>query len=119
MLSNSALVANRRHLARIGVRLGALMCLVRVLVVIEGLIQGYSAFIVAQIAQRILEWSGVLLLWVLWGLALVVFERPLVRWLVPALPAGCPSCGYAITSANAGTCPECGTKVDQSPPSSP
>lgn len=39
------------------------------------------------------------------GLALVLFGRALVRWVVAAPERGCPGCGY---ESRPGVCPECG-----------
>jgi len=41
------------------------------------------------------------------GLALVVLNERIARWVVAVPPAGCPGCGYA-GSGRDGRCPECG-----------
>jgi hypothetical protein len=40
--------------------------------------------------------------------ALVRWETTVARWLVPMPRAGCPECGYAMTTGPGARCPECG-----------
>lgn len=54
---------------------------------------------------------------IFWGLAfpicLLIFERHLIRWLVPAPRPGCQQCGYPIEK-HMPVCPECGTNTARS-----
>lgn len=55
--------------------------------------------------------------WLSWGIALLapaitlyVFDRRIVRWLIPVPRRECHECGYPLQGLHAGTtrCPECG-----------
>lgn len=55
--------------------------------------------------------------WLIGAIALLIVQRPLVRWLVPTPPAGCVACGYPRPGSATGPCPECG--VSPAPPQMP
>lgn len=42
---------------------------------------------------------------------LLVFERRLVRWMVPEPRLACPSCGYPVEKLKSPVCPECGGDI--------
>lgn len=50
------------------------------------------------------------------GIALLLFEPTVARWLVPSPGIGCPSCGYPIDAGSAmEKCPECGVRLRGAP----
>jgi len=73
--------------------------------------------IFAVIAFTPLNWGWVLssLLeearWLGPGIALILLERPLIRWLIPDPPRGCPNCGYSLQGLRSPVCPECGADL--------
>lgn len=50
------------------------------------------------------------------GLCLLWFEKPLVRWLLPLPRLVCPGCDYRIASLTHGKCPECGLRFGPDEP---
>ena len=42
------------------------------------------------------------------GAAILVWNRTIVRWLIPVPRQECPQCGYAIKELTTTRCPECG-----------
>lgn len=58
--------------------------------------------------------------WFAWGIAffmpavmLFLFDRRIVRWLIPIPRRECPECGYPLRGLSASSlrCPECGTAI--------
>jgi len=45
------------------------------------------------------------------GMALAMFDRKIVRWLIPLARNECPQCGYALRQLGSNRCPECGCEV--------
>ena len=46
------------------------------------------------------------------AIVVLVFQDRLTRWLVPLPRAECPKCGYSMTQAHEGRCPECGLVIE-------
>jgi hypothetical protein len=47
-------------------------------------------------------------LMVLFGIALALFNRAIVHWLIPAPTEGCPNCGFSRGDEDPTRCTECG-----------
>jgi hypothetical protein len=45
------------------------------------------------------------------GVALLVANRRIIRWLVPMPRRECPDCGYDIENLKSERCPECGCPI--------
>jgi hypothetical protein len=61
--------------------------------------------------------------WLVGALALLLVQRPLIRWLVPIPHPGCVRCGYPLPPRNAlnaaaptRACPECGLLPEHDDP---
>lgn len=107
MVPDAATIARRRHLLRTIVRCVALGLLIAfagpaVSAVLVSVIEGsrFGLYLLARLAGS----AGPLFA----GVALLVFERRLVTWLVPLGSPRCPQCDYFLVSLAEPRCPECG-----------
>jgi hypothetical protein len=107
MVPDAATIARRRHLLRTIIRCAALGLLLLfgaqvVVAVVIGLLE--NMFLGASFFGRVLAGA-----WpVFAGLALLLFEKRLVVWLVPIGSQRCPQCDYFLVSLVEPKCPECG-----------
>lgn len=90
--------------------------LVLLLVAAAGVAVGWAAYsreslrASAGLAPATSLWQWFQTQWtlVLTAAGLLLASRFLLRFLVPATPTGCPSCGYDMTGLSGKPCPECG-----------
>jgi hypothetical protein len=117
MIPDPATIARRRHLVTIIVRStialfgawilwGAVVAIGSVFQPIYGgsiqyFVPAFLGFLTNEIPPLLLV------------VALVLFEKHLVRWIVPMPPRhpGCPTCGYSLKDLKSPICPECGTNL--------
>lgn len=106
-------IANRRHLARIGVRIGAAGIGLYGVRELLGPLRGYSIVTmdVASVVAQVAGYSLVPAAWFAIAIGMVVCERWIVRWVVPTPRPGCPTCGYDISRLKSPVCPECGGDI--------
>ena len=114
-------VAGRRHRALMIVRGAALL-----LGVLGAIALGYQVGMMLAM-QDIMGWT------VMWGdtswfaaalaflfpaIALYIFDRRIVRWLIPVTRRECHECGYPLQGLPAAStrCPECGTALPATSP---
>jgi hypothetical protein len=120
-------IIRRRHLASIIIRVVALIMIVYAAVnILWGLGTGFglSGFSVVGAFRHAMTvfwndmwnpfWFGTATL--LPGIALVVAERRLIRWLIPVPRRECPQCGYGLRQLTTRRCPECGYEWDTAQP---
>lgn len=110
-------VSSRRHLVQIGLR-GLVLMLGLIFLLRVGDQLGVYVF-----SQQMPDITGVFISLVGHAgllvpmLGIVVLERRLLSWLVPAPKPGCPNCGYPVKNLRSPICPECGTDLRQPAPS--
>jgi len=61
--------------------------------------------------ELILAYLPASLLYILPGVALLMFHDRLARWIAPLPRPRCPECGYWIRKGASPKCPECGTAL--------
>lgn len=112
-------ILRRRHLARTGVRVVVMLCVVKALWTLSDAIAGevFSSWPggVGGVFERVIDNGLAMGVWLVSALALLLLERRLSRWLVP-MPTPdhvCHECGYSLKNLKSPVCPECG--VDLSP----
>ena len=112
-------ILRRRHLARTGVRVVVVLCVVKALWMLSDALtgdvfSGWPGGGRGVIGPAFENWLGIGV-WLVTALALLLLERRLSRWLVP-MPTPdhvCHQCGYSLKNLKSPVCPECG--VDLSP----
>lgn len=106
MMRNSYDIARSRELARMYVRLIALVLAIIFVIIFLHEIHGklYYGDWLNWARGDTAEMSPLL---VLAGLILL-FERRLVEWLAPLPKHECPACGYSLEHITSEKCPECG-----------
>jgi hypothetical protein len=115
MIPSVQTVLRSRYAARVVIR------------VVAGVGFAYAAWDAFDFIRGLVQSSGdplsILVNWLLWTfapwlarlavpLALLLWERRLVRWLIPMPWRGCPVCGYE-TPTGVGRCPECGLDLSK------
>jgi hypothetical protein len=112
-VSRAAETARRRHAARTWVRVAALLCLARALWIGSDAMGGIVFPSLPTAIQHLIDNGFAILVWVAAGAGLVLFERLLVRWLIPSAGTGaeCGNCGYSLKNLKSPICPECGADV--------
>jgi hypothetical protein len=112
-VSTFADVVRRRHLARTWVRVAALLCVAKSLWNAADAMDGVILPYLATAFQGVIDHGFPITIWLGAGVLLVLFERPLVRWLVPAGSPDhtCLNCGYSLKNLKSPICPECGADV--------
>jgi len=106
-------ILRRRHTAQTGLRVGVALCVTKAIWTLADALSGIDVFDPLSGVQLAFDNGLPILLWLGSGAALIAFERPLVRWLVPRVAGGhvCLNCGYSLKNLRSPICPECGTDI--------
>jgi hypothetical protein len=105
-------IAQRRHLVTIFLRVGVLVWVCYSLTLsIDMLAGNIDGFAMGGVMAVIFSLAIPLACRCALAGAVLLMERPLVRWLVPVSGMGehaCPKCGYSLKNLKSPVCPECG-----------
>jgi hypothetical protein len=115
--------ATARNILRTLIRFAALACIITGFIRFVAWLDPLITYVpTGEALTELLRSSSIfrLLLIVLpWPAAaalLLLFERHLIRWLIPPAGNRCPGCDYDLASATAARCPECGLPLPTLPP---
>lgn len=113
MLPPAETILRRRHTARTCVRVAALLCVARSISSLADSISGVTFPDIFTAQSYAIDRGFPIGIWLFVAAVLIVAERPLTRWLIPAgSPANlCLNCGYSLKNLKSPICPECGADV--------
>lgn len=113
MIPPLEVILRRRHAARTGIRVAALVCLGRMLWLLSDTISGVTFPSAVTAMGLMIDQGFALIVWPIAATLLLVFERRLAAWLVPMPTPGnvCHQCGYSLKNLKSPICPECGADV--------